>query len=108
MEKRSLCSCVPGNRVVSMGKLEVSSGLSELVGIAVARLKLELRGCSGRETDCVPMDDVVFGAMSCERLLLSEGRLRLFGCLTVKDSPVTWSICRGGYVQLELARQLGY
>jgi hypothetical protein len=72
----------------------------------VLRLKLATGYCSGRCNERVSLSDEVSGALRWGSSLPSVGRLRLFGCLMVTDNPVTGSIFRGGYVQLEFTRQL--
>ena len=66
--------------------------------------ELSFRG--GRVIEWVSVHNRLSGAKSCADVSPSRRRLRLFGCLMLTESPVTGSILRGGYVQLELTRQL--
>jgi hypothetical protein len=95
-----------GNRTSSTGKLEVWVGCFAWGGKATLRLIPELSFRGGRVTEWASVYNRLSGAKSCGYISPSGRRLRLFGCLMVTDSPVTGSILCGGYVQLELTRQL--
>jgi hypothetical protein len=66
-------------------------------------MKADSGSCGGIGDEEGPVDGNVSGT---GRSFTAGGRLRLFGSLVVTNSPVIGSNRRGGYVQLELTRQL--